>query len=87
MAKEAKATLKKAEDAIADAVVLTAAIEAEHHEIAVYEALIINAEARNALDVAELLRRNLEQEQHALDVARTAMQTIAREGISVAASA
>jgi ferritin-like metal-binding protein YciE len=87
MAKEAKATLKKTDEALADAVVLTAAIEAEHHEIAVYEALIVNAEARSAPEVAGLLRRNLEQEQHALEVARTAMQTIAREGIAVAARA
>src|SRR6185312_10056249 len=78
MTKEAKATLKKTDDALADVVVLAAAGESEHHEIAVYEALITNAEARGAHEVAELLRRNLEQEQHALDIARNLMRKVAR---------
>jgi ferritin-like metal-binding protein YciE len=87
MTKEAKATLKKTDDALADIVVLAAAGESEHHEIAVYEALITNAEARGANEVAELLRRNLEQEQHALDIARNSMQKVAREGAHTGAAA
>jgi ferritin-like metal-binding protein YciE len=42
------------------------AAETEHHEIAVYEGLITHPEAMGKSDVAELLKQNLEQEQHAL---------------------
>ena len=87
MAKEAKATIKKTDDSLADAVVLAAATESEHYEIAVYETLVTNAEARGATDVAALLRENVEQDKHALDVARSTMNTIAEQGIAVGAAA
>jgi ferritin-like metal-binding protein YciE len=86
MAKESTATIKKTDDSLVDAVVLTAATESEHYEIAVYETLLSNADARGAADVAALLRQNLEQEKHALDVARSAMRTIAHQGIAVGAT-
>lgn len=85
MEKEGKATLKKTDDSLSDAIVLVAATESEHHEIAVYESLITNARARGAAEVAELLEQNLEQEKRALEVARSAMHEIATEGIAVAA--
>jgi ferritin-like metal-binding protein YciE len=85
MAKEGKASIKKTDDSVVDAVILSSATESEHHEIAVYETLITNAEARGASEVAGLLRENLEQEKHALDVARSAMKKIASEGIAVGA--
>ena len=87
MAKEGKATIKKTDDSLVDAVVLAAATESEHYEIAVYETLVTNAEARGVTDVAALLRENLEQDRHALDVARSTMNTIAEQGIAVAAAA
>ena len=87
MAKEGKATIKKTDDALVDAIVLVAATESEHYEIAVYETLVTNADAREASEVAALLRQNLEQEKHALEVARTTMKTIANQGIAVAAAA
>ena len=87
MAKEGKATIKKTDDALVDAIVLVAATESEHYEIAVYETLVTNADARGASEVAALLRQNLEQEKHALEVARTTMKTIANQGIAVAAAA
>ncbi|MFZ0385688.1 MAG: DUF892 family protein [Solirubrobacteraceae bacterium] len=83
MAKEGKAMIKKTDDALVDAVVLVAATESEHYEIAVYETLITNAHARGATEVAELLQQNLDQDKHALEVARTAMNTIAQSGIAV----
>lgn len=82
MAKDAKATIKKTDDALVDAVILAAAAESEHYEIAVYDTLITNAEARGATDVAALLQRNRSEEKHALQLARTTMDTIAREGIA-----
>jgi len=68
-------------------VIVALASEAEHYEIAVYEALIANADARKATAVAKLLRENLAQEKHALTVARTMMKTILEQGIAVGANA
>ena len=87
MAKEGKSALKKTDDSLVDVVILSIATESEHHEIAVYETLIINAEARGAHDVAELLRQNSAQEEHALAVARTAMRSIAGQGIAAGSTA
>src|SRR5215217_2392539 len=39
--KEAKTNIKKTDDAIVDSIILAGALETEHHEIAVYEGLII----------------------------------------------
>jgi ferritin-like metal-binding protein YciE len=75
--KEAKANVKKTDDAIVDAVILSGAAETEHHEIAVYENLITNAEAMGKQDVAQLLRRNLEQEQHTLQEVQSATRQLA----------
>ena len=86
LAKEGKATIKKTDESVVDAVILSAATESEHHEIAVYETLIPNAEARGASEVAALLSQNLEQEKHALEVARSAMRKIASEGVAVGAA-
>ncbi len=86
MAKDAKATIKKTDDSLVDVVVLAAATESEHYEIAVYESLITNAEARGASEVVALLRQNLDQEKHALETARTAMKTLVQQGIAVGAT-
>lgn len=64
--KEGKAKLRLADDSLEDAVILAGCAETEHHEIAVYENLIVHAEAMGHDDVAALLRENLEQEQHTL---------------------
>ena len=64
--KEGKANVKKTDDAIVDGVLLQGAAEVEHHEIGVYENLIISARAMGRPDVARLLEQNLEQERHTL---------------------
>jgi ferritin-like metal-binding protein YciE len=87
MAKEGKATIKKTDDRLVDAIVLAAATESEHYEIAVYETLITNAHARGASEVTALLQHNLDQEKHALEVARTTLNTIAEQGIAVTVTA
>jgi ferritin-like metal-binding protein YciE len=87
MAKEGIATIKKTDDALVDVIILAAVTESEHYEIAVYETLITHADARRASEVAALLQQNLEQEKRALQVARTAMKTIAHQGVAVAATA
>jgi ferritin-like metal-binding protein YciE len=63
--KEAKATVKKSDDAIVDSVILQGALEVEHHEIGVYENLILNARAMGREDVVAILKRNLDSEEEA----------------------
>ncbi|MEA2271215.1 MAG: hypothetical protein QOF29_454 [bacterium] len=77
--KEGKANIKKTDDELVDAVILSGAAETEHHEIAVYEVLITQAEAMDKPAIASLLRQNLEQEQHTLDEVRGHTQRLARE--------
>jgi ferritin-like metal-binding protein YciE len=77
--KEGKANLKLAADTMVDAVILSGAAETEHHEIAVYEALITHAEALAEHNVVGLLQANLQQEQHTLDEVERATAEIARE--------
>jgi len=75
--KEAKATVKKTDDALVDAVILQGAVEVEHHEIGVYENLIINATAMGRDDVVERLRRNLDSEQSALEKVKSLQAELA----------
>jgi ferritin-like metal-binding protein YciE len=86
MAKEGKAMIKKTDDALVDAIVLVAATESEHYEIAVYETLLTNAEARGNPEVAALLRQNLEQERAALEKVKSAAQRISHEGYAKVAA-
>ncbi|HSD79484.1 MAG TPA: ferritin-like domain-containing protein [Solirubrobacteraceae bacterium] len=83
--KEGKANVKKASDQLVDAVILSGAAETEHHEIAVYEGLITQAEALGEPSVVTLLRQNLEQEEHTLDEVRRAARAVAQRTRHVAA--
>ena len=67
--KEGEQMLKQVDDDLNDAVILSGVIETEHHEIAVYDGLIIDAEAMDEEDVRALLLENLEQEEATLDKA------------------
>lgn len=80
--KEGKANIKKADQVILDSIILAGAMETEHHEIAVYESLIIHAQAFGREDAAQLLRRNLQEEQAALEK----VTTLARQHASTGAS-
>jgi len=82
LAKEGKAAIKKTDVSVVDAVILAGALETEHYEIAVYETLVTNADARGAGEVARLLRQNLEQEVSALDKVKQAAQRISQTGIA-----
>ena len=86
ISKEGKATLKKIDDSIVDAGILSGAIETEHHEIAVYEILVTNAKARGREDVADLLAKNLQEEEQMLERVKEIAERIAMgEGYAVAA--
>jgi ferritin-like metal-binding protein YciE len=77
--KEGKANIKKADDSVVDAVILSGAAETEHHEIAVYEGLITHAEVMGNDEIVRLLSQNLEQEQHTLEEVKNATREVARE--------
>jgi ferritin-like metal-binding protein YciE len=64
--KQGAAKLKLADDSLKDDVILAGCAETEHHEIAVYENLIVHANAMGHEDIVALLQENLEQEQHTL---------------------
>jgi ferritin-like metal-binding protein YciE len=64
--KEGEANLGMADESLYDAIILAGAAETEHHEIAVYESLIVHASALGHEDIVSLLQENLEQEQHTL---------------------
>ena len=64
--KEGESNLGMADESLYDAIILAGAAETEHHEIAVYESLIVHANALGHEDVVSLLQENLEQEQHTL---------------------
>ncbi|HKN94235.1 MAG TPA: ferritin-like domain-containing protein [Thermoleophilaceae bacterium] len=83
--KEGKANIKKADDSMVDAVILSGAAETEHHEIAVYEGLITEAQAMGKQDVVQLLQKNLEQEQHTLEEVKQATEKLAQEQFAHAA--
>jgi len=74
--KEAKANIKMADDSVVDTVILSGAAETEHHEIAVYESLIAQAEQLGKPDVVKLLQQNLEMEQHTLDEVKKAQREV-----------
>jgi ferritin-like metal-binding protein YciE len=75
--KEGKAMAKKTDDALIDSILLQGALEVEHHEIGVYENLIINASAMGREDVVRHLEANLGSEQGALEKVRALQAEVA----------
>jgi ferritin-like metal-binding protein YciE len=74
---EGKANAKKTDKSLIDSVLLQGAVEVEHHEIAVYENLIVNARAMGRQDVIDVLRRNLDSESHTLEEVTRALERVA----------
>jgi ferritin-like metal-binding protein YciE len=77
--KEGKEMVKEVDDSLVDSVILGGVIETEHHEIAVYDGLIIKAEQLDDDDIVALLQENLEQEEAALDKAVKAAEKSAKQ--------
>ena len=80
--KEGKQLIREVDDSLVDSVILAGVIETEHHEIAVYDGLIIKAEQMDDDDIVALLQENLEQEEAALDKAVKAAERSARQLIA-----
>jgi ferritin-like metal-binding protein YciE len=77
--KEGKTMIKQVDASLVDSVILSGVIETEHHEIAVYDGLIIKAEQMGDDDIVALLNENLEQEEGALDKAVKASEQSAKQ--------
>jgi len=80
--KGGESNLKLTEDTLNDDVILAGAAETEHHEIAVYENLIIQAEAMGHDDVVALLRENIEQEEHTLKEVQQLTRQRAKQAVA-----
>jgi ferritin-like metal-binding protein YciE len=81
--KEGKQMIKEVDgDSLVDSVILGGVIETEHHEIAVYDGLIIKAEQMDDEDIVALLQENLEQEEAVLDKAVKAAEQSAKQLVS-----
>jgi ferritin-like metal-binding protein YciE len=80
--KEGKQMIKEVDDSLVDSVILGGVIETEHHEIAVYDSLIIKAEQMDDEDIVALLQENLEQEEAVLDKAVKAAEQSAKQLVS-----
>lgn len=78
LTKDARSLVAKTDETLVDAVVLAAALEAEHHEVAVYENLITQARALGAAATVNLLTQNLFQEQSAIKKIQAAAESIVR---------
>ena len=76
--KEGEQMIKEVDDNLVDSVILDGVIETEHHEVAVYDSLIIKAEQMDDDDIVALLQENLEQEEAALDKAVKAAEQSSR---------
>lgn len=79
---EGKANLKKTDDALVDGVILQGAAEVEHHEIGVYENLILNARAMKREDVVDLLRKNLSSEEETLRKVMATQEEVASRALA-----
>ena len=77
--KEGQQMIKSVDDGLVDSVILSGVIETEHHEIAVYDGLIIKAEQMDDEDIVALLHENLEQEEATLDKAVKAAEQSAKQ--------
>ena len=80
--KEGEQMLDQVDDSLVDTVILSGVIETEHHEIAVYDGLIIKAENMGEDDVVALLTENLEQEDATLNKAIKAAEQLAKRQAS-----
>jgi ferritin-like metal-binding protein YciE len=76
--KEGQSNLKMVDDALNDHVIISGVCETEHHEIAVYEGLITNAQAMGEQEVVTLLEQNLENEKATLQKAQQEGQRLAQ---------
>jgi hypothetical protein len=66
------------DDTLDDAIIVAGVCETEHHEIAAYEGLIVNAQALGEDEVARLVEQNLADERSMLEKGKQMAEQIAR---------
>jgi ferritin-like metal-binding protein YciE len=79
--KEGDQLLDQVGESLVDSVILEGVIETEHHEIAVYDGLIISAERMGHDDVIALLNENIEEEEATLKKAIAAAEQFAKQTV------
>lgn len=77
---EAKAMVKKTDESIVDQIILQGCVEVEHHELGVYQNLLLQAKALGREDVADILRPNFENESETLKKVIEAQAQLAAAG-------
>jgi len=82
--KETEANLKMVDDSLNDQAIVAGVAGTEHHEIALYEGLVVAAEAMGEQDVVALLQENLENEQATLQKAKQMTQQLAQRAAQAA---
>jgi ferritin-like metal-binding protein YciE len=75
---EGESMLEQVDESLNDSVILSGVLETEHHEIAVYDGLIITAEQMGDDDVIALLNENIEQESATLQKAIKSAERLAQ---------
>lgn len=83
LAKEARSIIAKTDDAVLDGALLSGGLELAHYGTAVYEGLVIQAQAKGTAGIAELLNQNLGQEKAAIEEIKAAFELVAREDAAV----
>jgi ferritin-like metal-binding protein YciE len=83
LAKEARSFIATTDDTVLDGVLLGGGLELAHYETAVYEGLVIQAQAKGTAGIAELLNQNLSQEKAVIDKIKAAFELVAREDAAV----
>jgi len=76
---EGEQMIKQVDEGLVDSVILGGVIETEHHEIAVYDGLIIKAEVMGEDDLVALFQENLEQEEQALEKAIKGAEKVSKQ--------
>jgi ferritin-like metal-binding protein YciE len=79
--KEGEQLRGRVDEPLVDSVILGGVIETEHHEIAVYDGLIIQAERMGDDDVIALLNENIEEEEATLKKAISAAEQLAKKTV------
>ncbi|PYI38651.1 hypothetical protein CVS30_08795 [Arthrobacter psychrolactophilus] len=83
MAKEARSYIAKTDDAVLDGALLAGGLELAHYETAVYDGLVIQAQAKGTAGIAELLHQNLGQEKAVIEDIKAAFESVATEDAAI----
>ena len=86
---EGNKLLKETEDVpvLADLGIVGSCSKVEHYEIAAYRGLVMSAETTGQMEIARLLRENLQQEEKTAQTLETAMPTLLKQAVKTSSQA